>query len=258
MTGLCYEQVAELVVRVEEYLGGWHPACGRRREMELFDAVAATLFYFRHNQSQEVTGVVFGVSQPTISRVVNELEEPIAAVLDGEVPELIEVIGGRVVIPDGTLVPTGNRAGRRELYSGKRRRAGAGVQVLSDTEGRLLGVGEPLPGSVHDLTAFRDTGLADLLEGHMADRLVIADLGYLGEPVITPVKKPRNGEHSPAQKDANRHLSGIRVAVERCIAHLKNWKILATGYRRPLRKLATCLASVTALEFYRLNCKGSE
>jgi hypothetical protein len=28
--------------------------------MELFDAMIATLFYYRHNCSQEVTGVVFG------------------------------------------------------------------------------------------------------------------------------------------------------------------------------------------------------
>ncbi|MGH3779546.1 MAG: helix-turn-helix domain-containing protein, partial [Pseudonocardiaceae bacterium] len=71
MTGLPSEQVLELVDRVEAYLGGWHPARGRRREMELFDAVIATLFYYRHNCSQEVAGVVFGVSQSTISRMVN-------------------------------------------------------------------------------------------------------------------------------------------------------------------------------------------
>jgi DDE superfamily endonuclease len=117
MTGLPSEQVLELVDRVEDYLGGWHPERGRRREMELFDAVIATLFYYRHNCSQEVTGVVFGVSQSTISRMVNALEEPIAAVLDCEVPELVEVITGRVIIPDGTLIPTGNRAAHRELYS---------------------------------------------------------------------------------------------------------------------------------------------
>lgn len=253
MTGLSCEQLEDLVDRVVEYLGGWQPERGRRRGMEVFDAVVATLFYYRHNQSQEVTGAVFGVSQATISRVVNLVEEPIAAVLDCEVPELVEAIDGRVVIPDGTLVPTGNRAGHRELYSGKRRRAGAGVQVLSSTDGRLMHVGEPTPGTVHDLTAFRESGLADLLAEHMTDQLVIADLGYLGEPVVTPLKKPPGGNLSAAQKKANKHLSGIRAAVERAIAHLKNWKILATGYRRPLRKLSICLAAITALEFYRLN-----
>ena len=258
MTGLPSEQVLELADRVEDYLGGWHPERGRRREMDLFDAVIATLFYYRHNCSQEVTGVVSGVSQSTISRIVNALEEPIAAVLDCEVPELVEVMTGRVIIPDGTLIPTGNRAAHRELYSGKRHRSGAAVQILSGTDGHLRHVGEPIAGSIHDVRAFRETGLADVLAEHMDNNLVIADMGYRGEPVITPVRKPPKGELSPAQVDANKHLSGIRSAVERCIAHLKNWKILATGYRRPLRKLATCLAAVAALEFYRLNWASSE
>lgn len=175
---------------------------------------------------------MFGVSQPTISRMVSTLEEPIAAVLDCEVPELVEVISGRVIIVDGTLIPTGNRAAHRELYSGKRHRSGAAVQILAGTDGRLRHVGEPLAGSTHDVTAFRDTGLASVLEEHMHENMVIGDLGYLGEPVCTPVKKPPKGELSPSQIDANKHLSGIRAAVERCIAHLKNWKTLAIGYRR--------------------------
>ncbi|MDQ3762558.1 MAG: transposase family protein [Actinomycetota bacterium] len=121
------------------------------------------------------------------------------------------------------------------MYSGKRHRSGAGVQALAGTKGRLMHAGEPMSGKAHDIAAFRETGLAEFLDQHMIDHLVIGDLGYLGEPVVTPVKKPPGGELSPAQKKANKHLSGMRAAVERCIAHLKNWKILAIGYRRPLR-----------------------
>jgi hypothetical protein len=53
MTGLEYEQVLELEDRVEDYLGGWHPERGRRREMELFDAVIATLFRHLMPQSED-------------------------------------------------------------------------------------------------------------------------------------------------------------------------------------------------------------
>ena len=48
--------------------------------------------------------------------------------LDCEVPELVDVITSRVVIPDDTLIPTRNRAAHPELYSGKRRRSGAAVR----------------------------------------------------------------------------------------------------------------------------------
>lgn len=115
MTGLSVEQVFELADRVEDYLDGWQPVCGRRRAIGLFEAIVATLFYYRHNQSQQVTVAVFGVSQPTVSRIVTAVEEPIAAVCDSQVPELVEVLVGRVILVDGTLVPTGNRAGHREL-----------------------------------------------------------------------------------------------------------------------------------------------
>jgi hypothetical protein len=168
------------------------------------------------------------------------------------------VITGRVIIPDGTLIPTRNCAAHPELYSGKRHRSGAAVQILSDTQGQSRHVGEPIAGSIHDVTAFGQTGLADVLAEHMNNNLVIADLRHLGEPVVTPVKKPPKGELSLAQTEANKHLSGIRSAVERCIVHLKNWKILATGYRWPLRKLAICLAVVAALEFYRPDWASSE
>lgn len=51
MTYLVWEQILELI---EDYLGGWHPERGRRRGMELFDAVLATVFYYRHDASQVV------------------------------------------------------------------------------------------------------------------------------------------------------------------------------------------------------------
>src|SRR5512135_1110995 len=160
MTGLSVEQVFELADRVEDYLDGWQPVCGRRRAIGLFEAIVATLFYYQHHQSQQVTAAVFGVSQPTVSRIVTAVEEPIAAVCDPQVPELL---AGRAILTDGTLIPTGHRAGYRELYSGTRRPAGVAAQVLSDTEGQLPHVSEPMAGSVHEVTAFRESGLADVL-----------------------------------------------------------------------------------------------
>jgi hypothetical protein len=76
------------------------------------------------------------------------------------------------------------------VYAGKRHRSGAAVQILSDTDGQLRHVGEPIAGSIHDVRAFRETGLAAVLTEHMNNNLVIADLGYRGEPVLTPMRKP--------------------------------------------------------------------
>ncbi len=47
----------------------------------------------------------------------------------------------------------------------------------------------------------------------------------------TPVKKPRGGQLTEAQVEANRLLNAIRVRIEHCIGWAKNWKILSTRFR---------------------------
>jgi hypothetical protein len=49
-----------------------------------------------------------------------------------------------------------------------------------------------------------------------------------------------------------KQVSSIRCAVERAIAHLKNWRIISCGYRRQLKKLPFTIALVTKPELYRL------
>ena len=61
----------------------------------------------------------------------------------------------------------------------------------------------------------------------------IADKDYIGKGMITPHKKPPNGELSEAAKEANKSINRIRQVVERTIAHIKSWKILHTDYRHP-------------------------
>ncbi|WP_255574701.1 transposase family protein [Austwickia sp. TVS 96-490-7B] len=47
-------------------------------------------------------------------------------------------------------------------------------------------------------------------------------------------------------------MSSIRSHVEHAIGHLKQWKILATGYRGRLTELPDIIAVITRLELYRL------
>lgn len=163
-------------------------------------------------------------------------------------PTLPDAVAKRVVLIDGTLVPTGNRAGQEGNYAGKHRRAGLSVQLLANLTGGLLAVSAPWPGLMHDRRAFTETGFEALL----ADTSTIGDLGYLGTTVITPHRGPPGGQLFNRDTDSNTEISALRSAVERAIAHLKNWKILATGYRGRLTELPASTRIVTALEFYRL------
>ncbi|TFV30019.1 hypothetical protein E4K10_47200 [Streptomyces sp. T1317-0309] len=49
----------------------------------------------------------------------------------------------------------------------------------------------------------------------------------------------------------NQSLGTLRGAVERAIAHLKDWKVVATRYRGPLTRFPTVVQTVTALAFYK-------
>ena len=59
---------------------------------------------------------------------------------------------------------------------------------------------DPYPGSMHDVAA---PGASGLLEG-MDPSGWIGDKGYVGRGMITPHKKPPNGELDEKEKEANR------------------------------------------------------
>ncbi|MFE9745632.1 transposase family protein [Saccharothrix saharensis] len=249
-TGLDHDQIQELVARIHQVLGPSHRPTGRPAALGLYRSVLLTLVLLRQNLAQTVAADWFGVSQPTVSRVFRRIAPLLGQVTCPHTPPLPEALAGRVVLVDGALIPTHDHASHRKAnYNSKHRRPGVTVQVLAALDGTLLAVTDPVEGRTHDSRAYTLTGL-DLL---LADNQVVADLGYQGTPAIRPRRKrPGRRTHTPADKIWNTSVSAIRAAVEHAIAHLKDWKILATGYRARLSELPTVIRIVTSLEHYRL------
>jgi hypothetical protein len=261
-TGLPPADLRELTARIRQIVPDPDRRTGRPPALSLQRSVLLTLVLLRQNLPQTLAADLFGVSQPTVSRVFRRFTPLIGQVLCPHTPDPAALLARlSTVLVDGTLVPTGNRAhpdprpgdGTRRRphpnYNGKHREQGLSVQVVTDPHGRLLAVCPPLPGGVHDSRAYRLTGLDDLLK----TTPVIADLGYQGTDAITPRRKrPGHSEHTPADQAWNTLIAQHRWPVERAIAHLKNWKILATGYRGRLAELPAIIRIVACLEFYRL------
>ena len=135
------------------------------------------------------------------------------ALLAARAPKLRQALtsaknaGHAYVVIDGTLIPIDRVAADRPFYSGKHRRHGMNLQVISAPDGEIVWVSGPLPGAVHDLTAARIWGIVRELAA--AGLIVLADKGYhgAGDPVLTPYR----GRNKPAsQKDANRAHARLR------------------------------------------------
>jgi hypothetical protein len=255
MTGLSAGQLAELVGRVREIVGTeWEaPAVGRPHALPLFAAVVAVLFGLRHNMPDDVVGELFGCSQATITRYHDVLRPILRWVTGPEVQARHQRAQREAVLVDGFVVPVGEREGYDGLFSGKKHVSGQNVQAVADLDGHLADVGDPVPGARHDAAAFDLSGIAQRWADHYGPHGpgMLGDGGYQGTGPITPVKKPPHGELTDQQRSYNYSLNRLRAAVERAIAHLKNWKILKTGYHRIMTDFPDVLRTVTALEIFR-------
>ncbi|KZX20387.1 transposase family protein [Rathayibacter tanaceti] len=118
------------------------------------------------------------------------------------------------------------------------------MQRAADLDGSLLAASDPIAGARHDRAALALCGGEPILD----DADWIADPGCIGTTATTPRRRSRGSTLDENTKKSNGEISRTRSAVERCISHFKNWKIIATGYRGRL----TEIPAITKLKLYRL------
>ena len=111
--------------------------------------------------------------------------------------------------------------------------------------GHLAWISPPLPGSVHDAKATKESGFLETLDATTH----IGDKGYIGLGMITPAKKPAHGELTNTDRRNNTTINRVRYLIERVIANLKTWRVLHTDYRRPYNTFETTIQAVTGLIF---------
>lgn len=210
---------------------------GRPYELKTFkNLVLATILYMRTAIGYELLGLLVGVDQSTMRRIVrrvaplltdrfipntalnknkkrtNNLDE-----LLEDYPELEEII------VDGTELPI-NRPKKRQKqsYSGKKKRHTKKSVVARDKKrGLIVGVSPPKKGRVHDKKQLEQTGWDDKLPPEV-DRY--GDLGYIGmkgDNWHLPHKKPKGGELTKQQKRFNKKHSRKRIYVEHDIRGMK-------------------------------------
>lgn len=189
------------------------------------------------------------------------LHEAIAVIAE-RAPELTDVLdrglqqGWTYVCLDGTLIETTRSSSRSETghdrwYSGKHKRHGGNIQVLTDPTGFPVWTSPVEPGSTHDMTAARRHALPALYSAAAAGMSTLADKGYIGAGAGIHV--PFKGRHLAADnRTRNQLLNALRAPAERANALLKStWKALRRITVCPQRIGAITAAALVLLTMQR-------
>jgi len=226
------------------------PGAGPDHDLPFTDRVIATLVTLRFQLPHAALAELYRVDRSTVTRAVREIR-PLLAARGFTVPRrpdlrlrtLADVFAyaaahGVELRIDGTEVqvrrPRASRPGRRAFVSGKKKMNTKKATVVTDGEGRTLWAGAFRPGRMHDQTAVRTEGIADLFRQFPQVKAKV-DAGYRGlakefpDQVQAPPLKPKKDAppEETAAWDALRHRqSSERICVEHANAEHKQWRTL--------------------------------
>jgi hypothetical protein len=132
--------------------------------------------------------------------------------------------------------PGASYEAQKPYYSGKKKCHTLKTQLAVGPDGLIESVSGSHPGGAnHDLTLLRGSGLLGRLEEGQG---AMMDKGYVGiesshpaVPVVMPHKKPRGGELTDGQKEANRVIARHRIVVEHAIAQVNRFAVLRQVFR---------------------------
>jgi len=230
---------------------------GPGRDLPFTDRVIVTLVHLRFPLPHKALAVMYGIGRSTVSRAIGEVRPLLAArgfAVPGEpgirLRTLADVFayaaaGGVTIRLDGTEVqvrrPGTGKPGRRAFVSGKKRQNTKKATVITDEKGRTLWAGAFRPGRMHDQTAVRTEGIADLFTRYPQVRAKV-DAGYRGlakqfpGQVQAPPLKPGKDatpEETAAYEEQRHKQSSERICVEHANAEFKQWRPLQrfTGRR---------------------------
>jgi hypothetical protein len=226
------------------------PGAGPDRDLPFTDRVIVTLVCLRHQLPHAALAALYQVDRSTVTRAVREIR-PLLAARGFAVPgrpglrlhTLADVFAyasahGVELRIDGTEVqvrrPRASRPGRRVFVSGKKKMNTKKAAVVTDGEGRTLWAGAFRPGRMHDQTAVRTEGIADLFTRFPEVKAKV-DAGYRGlakefpGQVQAPPLKPKKDappEEVAAWDEARHKQSSERICVEHANAEHKQWRTL--------------------------------
>jgi DDE superfamily endonuclease len=235
------------------------------------------LLYYKAYITQEFIGLIVGLDQANISRLIKKLMVLVEKVADKELatylmkakeeydkmpasqrinnwsgffekyPDLKDV---NTDATEQRTYRSSDNETQKKYYSGKKKQHTLKTQISSSSTGRIVDVSESYPGSTHDAkVADRECTAQKFPEG-TCQRY---DLGFQGinsknpdHYIVLPIKKPRGKELSQLAKELNKMHSKRRVRAEHAISRVKKFKICGQTYRGRVKNHNTVFRGVVA------------
>lgn len=223
--------------------GGGRKGCLASGEAKLF----FILFYYKVYPTQDVMGLLFGITQGQVSDWVGRLTAVVGQLLPLHRParkarQLAQVLAEQPelqeLIIDGTerrLPRPQHRGKQKRFYSGRKKRH-AVKNVILVAGGRkrrrkVVWCSPTVPARRHDKAVAEAERLRlpapmDLLGDSGFEGLTAGAAG-----VVTPWKKPRGRKLHWKRRRFNRRLASHRIAVEHTLASVKRLRILRDEFR---------------------------
>jgi hypothetical protein len=221
------------------------------------------LVWLRHYPTTAVLGYLFGVSQSTASRTITRLLPVLAAVEQTEIdpptgrrrtlgewvrdePDLLAIFDAT----EQSVNKPKDDAQARAHFSGKQRRSTCKVTLQVNEDGLIRQLSATAPGSLHDVTHLRQSGLLAHVD---SQTLVVADAAFVGiykdlptHNVLVPYKAYRQHPLCAEQRYANRFVSALRIKVENVLAQLKIFRILSHRFRHNVSQVHAQVFTIIA------------
>ena len=254
-----FKQMVELVKNEEKKKK--KPGCPCKLRIE--DQVLMTLQYLREYRTQYHIGTDWGVSESTVCRITQKIENILIRSgvfsLPGKKELRQKEIEEKVVAMDVTESPIEKpKENQKNYYSGKQKEHTLKTQLIIDLKSKKIICIASGKGRVHDFKLFQNSGVrvGDLIK-------IIADKGYQGIAKIhklseTPIKRKKGKKLSKEEKQYNRLLNRLRVVVEHVNRRLKIFRILSSTYRNRHRRFGLRANLIAGIYNYELETKELE
>lgn len=234
-------QTFRLMVRLVKAQQKQKKKTGRPTKLIPEDQILITLQYWREYRTYFHLSKDWKIAESTVCRLVRKIENILIKSrnfsLSGKKKLLDSSRSENLIVMDVMESPIEKpRLDQKRFYSGKQGEHTLKTQVIIEQKSqKIICLGHE-KGRTHDFRLFKNS---EVRFGKLLQ--VIADKGYQGIAKIhqlseTPIKKPKGGKLTLAQKKSNRRLNRLRIVVEHVNHRLKIFKILSYRYRNRHRR----------------------